>query len=188
MTLWVLCLSHAHSLLVAALWRSRLQRWRRGTLTLHSTWCAAVTADYVSRVTAVNDMAAASISWRRGCFAFFFVCLVRRRGARYRSRYEQLRAIQISRRSMRNSCDLYRRPLQYIYGIFQVVSSSKFWNRSKFFYIYKEMIRGAGPGFGSNCRRYFFITNNETCVSGFLWMGLSFRDSSYFMSKINNFR
>ena len=32
------------------------------------------------------------------------------------------------------------------------------------------------------------MTNNETRVSGFLGMGLSFRDSSYFMSKINNFR
>ena len=32
----------------------------------------------------------------------------------------------------------------------------------------KEMIRGAGPGFGSNCRRYFFMTNNETRVLGFL--------------------
>ena len=39
-------------------------------------------------------------------------------------------------------------------------------------YTDKEMIRGAGPGFGSNCRRYFFITNNETHVLGFLWMGL----------------
>ena len=34
-----------------------------------------------------------------------------RRGAHYRSRYEQSRAIQISRRSMRNFRDLYRRPL-----------------------------------------------------------------------------
>ena len=33
---------------------------------------------------------------------------------------------------------------------------------------YKEMIRGAGPGFGSNCRRYYFMTNNETRVLGFL--------------------
>ena len=32
----------------------------------------------------------------------------------------------------------------------------------------KEMIRGAGPRFGSNCMRYFFITNNETRVLGFL--------------------
>ena len=30
----------------------------------------------------------------------------------------------------------------------------------------KEMIRGAGPGFGSNCRRNFLITNNETRVLG----------------------
>ena len=37
-----------------------------------------------------------------------------RRGARYRSRYEQSSAIQISRRSLRNSRDLYRRPLQYM--------------------------------------------------------------------------
>ena len=36
----------------------------------------------------------------------------------------------------------------------------------------KEMIRGAGSGFGSNCRRYYFMTNNETRVLGFLWMGL----------------
>ena len=32
------------------------------------------------------------------------------------------------------------------------------------------MIRGAGPGFGWNYRRYFFMTNNETRVTGFLWM------------------
>ena len=32
----------------------------------------------------------------------------------------------------------------------------------------KEMIRVAGPGFGSNCRRYFFMTNYETRVLGFL--------------------
>ena len=46
----------------------------------------------LSRVTAVDNMAAASISW-----------------------YEQSRAIQISRRSMRNSRDLYRRPLLIVY-------------------------------------------------------------------------
>ena len=40
--------------------------------------------------------------------------LFERRGARYRLRYEQSRAIQISRRSMRNSRDLYRRPLQFL--------------------------------------------------------------------------
>ena len=47
----------------------------------------------------------------------------------------------------------------------------------------KEMIRGARPGFGSNCRRYYFMTNNETRVLGFLLIGLFFRDSSHFMSK-----
>ena len=31
----------------------------------------------LSRVTAINNMAAASISRRRGCFAFFLVCLLR---------------------------------------------------------------------------------------------------------------
>ena len=38
-------------------------------------------------------MAAASISSRRGCFAFFPVCFVRVRGARYESRYGQSRAL-----------------------------------------------------------------------------------------------
>ena len=68
----------------------------------------------LSRVTAISNMAAASISRRRGCFAFFLVCLLRAPGARYRSRYEQSRAIQISRRCTRNFRDLYRRPSQYI--------------------------------------------------------------------------
>ena len=48
------------------------------------------------------------------------------------------------------------------------MKSANTWKKVCFKATNKEMIRGAGPGFGENCRRYFFTTNNETRVSGFL--------------------
>ena len=68
----------------------------------------------LSRVTAVDNMAVVSISSRRGCFAFFLVCLVRAPRRALRIAIGQSRAIRMSQCSIRDSRELYQRPLHWI--------------------------------------------------------------------------
>ena len=82
-TLSILCLSHAHSLLVTAWSRSPLQRWRY-RCTLHMMGDG--NGRLLSRITAVDNMAAASIWSRHALFEYrdaVYVILATYIGARY---------------------------------------------------------------------------------------------------------